>query len=199
MFQTDWPINTSIRLLFALIALALAVAQAGTAAELRLKTQCIPAAAIVTLGDVADITCTDARQTAALAAIELFPVPAAGEEKVVRVREIQDLLLLRGVNLGEHQFSGCSEIAVQAAAARPHPAAVRPVSATETLHIKRRLCEALAKHLNQHSASQQDWAIEFELTDAKARLFADPVVPIEVVGGAAAVDRPAAVRARGRR
>ncbi len=71
----------------------------GAAAELRLKAQCTPAAAIVTLGDVADIASADARQSATLAAIELFPAPAAGEEKVVRVREIQDLLLLRGVNL----------------------------------------------------------------------------------------------------
>ena len=82
----------------------------------------MPAAAIVTLGDVADITCADARQAATMAAIELFPAPAAGEEKVVRVREIQDLLLLRGVNPASTSFSGASEVAVEAAVARPRPA-----------------------------------------------------------------------------
>jgi flagella basal body P-ring formation protein FlgA len=176
----------STRVLFlAAAALPLAAAANGAAAELRLKTQCTPAASVVTLGDIADIASADARQSAALAAIELFPAPAAGEEKVVRVREIQDLLLLRGVNLGEHQLSGANEVVIQAAAARPHPAAVRPISTAEAQRIKRRLCETLAKYLNEHSASRQDWGIEFELPEATARLFADPVAPIEVSGGAA--------------
>jgi flagella basal body P-ring formation protein FlgA len=185
MFQTVWPINTSFRLHFALVALTLAVAGTSVAAELRLRTQCAATGPVVTLGDVADIASTDARQAAALAAIELFPAPAAGEEKVVRVREIQDLLLLRGVNVAEHEFSGASEVAVQATVARPHPKAVRAVSAAEAARIKRRLCDVVVKYLNEHSTSQQDWAVEFELTEANARLFADPVAPIELAGGAA--------------
>jgi flagella basal body P-ring formation protein FlgA len=174
-----------VRYLVALLALAFTAIQTGAAAEMRLKAQCMPAAAIVTLGDVADITCTNARQAATLAAIELFPAPAAGEEKVVRVREIQDLLLLHGVNPTEHQFSGSSEVAVEAAVARPRPAAIRPVSSAETARIKRRLSEAVVKYLNEKSASQQDWAVEFELKDSDARLFADPLATIEVAGGAA--------------
>ena len=170
--------------LFAVAVLTFATGY-GAAAELRLKAQCTPAATIVTLGDVADIASADARQSATMAAIELFPAPAAGEEKVVRVREIQDLLLLRGVNLGEHQLSGASEVVVQAAAARPRPAAVRPISTAEAQRIKRRLCEDLARYLNEHSGSQQDWGIEFELSDATARLFADPLAPVQVAGGAA--------------
>lgn len=178
-------INTSVGSFVALAALTFAAVQTGTAAELRLKTQCTPAAAIVTLGDVADIACPDGRQAAALAAIELFPAPGAGEERVVRVREIQDLLVLRGVNLVEHQFSGASEVAVEAAVAPPHPAAIRPISSAETARIKRRLCEVLAKYLNEQTSSQQDWGVEFELKEADARLFADPLAPIQIAGGAA--------------
>ena len=48
---------------------------AAAAAELRLRAQCNPAGPVVTLGDVAEIDSADARQTAALAAIELFPAP----------------------------------------------------------------------------------------------------------------------------
>ena len=173
-----------VRCLVILAGLTLAVAPAA-AAELRLRSQCTVAGAVVTLGDVADIASTDARQAATLAAIELFPAPAGSEEKTVRVREIQDLLLLRGVNLAEHQVSGASEVVVQAAAVRPHVAALRSMSAAEVQRAKRRLCEAIAKYLNEHSASQQDWAVEFELTEANARLFADSVTPIQVAGGAA--------------
>ncbi len=170
------------------------LAAPGAAAELRLRSQCTPAGAVVTLGDVADIASTDARQAAALAAIELFPAPAASDEKTVRVREIQDLLLLRGVNLAEHQVSGASEIVIQAAAPRPHAAATRPMSSAEVQRAKRRLCEAIVKYLNEHSASQQDWAVDFELTEANARLFSDPVTPVQVAGGARAVDRSATIR-----
>jgi len=166
------------------VFLFLAAANA-TAAELRLKPQCVPAGPVVALGDVADIASTDARQTAALAAIELFPSPTSGEERTVRVREIQDLLLLGGVNLVEHQLSGASEIVVSAAAARPRAPAARPVSTAELQRIKRRITDSLAKYLNEHSTSPQDWSIEFELTEANARPFADPIAPIEVAGGAA--------------
>ena len=119
-----------IRCFVVIVGLTLAVVPA-TAAELRLKSQCTPAGEVVTLGDIADISSTDARQAATLAAIELFPAPAASEEKTVRVREIQDLLLLHGVNLAEHQVSGASEVVVQAAAARPHAAAPRAMSSAE--------------------------------------------------------------------
>jgi flagella basal body P-ring formation protein FlgA len=160
-------------------------AERGAAAELTVRSQCSPAGAIVTLGDVADIASADSRQASTLAAIELFPAPAAAEEKIVRVREIQDLLLLRGVNLAEHQFSGSSEVVVQAAAPQPRIAAPRPISSSEVRRTKRRLCETLVKYLNERSASQQDWAVEFELTEVNARLFADPVTPIQVAGGRA--------------
>jgi flagella basal body P-ring formation protein FlgA len=172
-----------IRSFLALATLTIAVDR-GAAAELRLRSQSSPAGPVVTLGDVADIASTDARQSAALAAIELFPAPTATEEKRVRVREIQDLLLLRGVNLAEHQFSGSSEVAIRAAA-RPPVAAVRPVSTVEIQRVKRRLSDALVKYLNEHTATQQDRSLDFELTEATARLVADPVAPIQITGGSA--------------
>jgi flagellar basal body P-ring formation protein FlgA len=167
-----------------LLAALTVAAGRGAAAELRLRTECAPAGRVVTLGDVADIVAADARQTAALTAIELFPAPIASEEKVVRVREIQDLLLLRGINLAEHQFSGSSEVVVRGAA-RLAAAAVRAVSTTEIQRIKRRLRDAVVKYLNERAASQQDWSVEFELTEATARLVADPAAPIQIAGGAA--------------
>ena len=169
-----------------LLTLAVAVqfaADRAAAAELRLRAQCSPAGPVVTLGDVAEIDSADARQAASLAAIELFPAPTAAEQRIVQVREIQDLLLLRGVNLTEHRFSGSSEVTVQAVAARPHVPASKPVPAAETQRIKRRVCEALVKYLSEHAAAPQAWSVEFELSDAQARSLADPVRPISVAGG----------------
>jgi flagella basal body P-ring formation protein FlgA len=161
-------------------------ANSAAAAELRLRAQCNPAGPVVTLGDVADIESTDARQTAALAAIELFPAPATGEQRLLPFREIQDLLMLRGLNLAEHRFSGASEVTVQTIAVRLRPVAIiKPVPAGEVQRIKRRVCEALIKYLSEHSATPQTWAVECELSEDQARLLADPVRPITVAGGCA--------------
>jgi flagellar basal body P-ring formation protein FlgA len=159
-------------------------ANPATSAELRLRAQCNPAGPVVTLGDVADIEFTDTRQAAALAAIELFPAPAYGEQRMLPVREIQDLLVLHGMNLTEHRFSGSSEVTVQTIAVRPRAAASKPVPAAEAQRIKRRACEVLVKYLAEHSPTPQTWAVECELTDEQARLLADPVRPIGVAGGA---------------
>ena len=104
-----WP-----RSAVALAALAALVSAPALAvgAELQLRRQCRAPGPLVTLGDVADIYATDAEESAALAAIELFPAPAPGRQRVVRFREIQDLLLLRGINLAEHRFSGAAQTSV---------------------------------------------------------------------------------------
>jgi flagellar basal body P-ring formation protein FlgA len=154
-----------------------------TACELRLRTQCNPAGPVVTLGDVADIESADAQQSKSLAAVELFPAPGAGEQRLLSVREIQDLLLLRGVNLTEHRFTGSSEVAVQTIVLRPRIAANKPVPAGEMQRIKRRVCEALLKYLGEHTTSPQTWDVQFELTDDLAGRLADPVCPLSIAGG----------------
>ena len=146
---------------------------------------------MVTLGDVAEIASADARQTATLSAIELFPAPPRGEQRIVRVREIQDLLLLRGVNLTEHRFSGSSEVVVLAAVARPPAGTLysgsgsirKLVRSGESERIKRRVSEALVKYLSERDAALQGCSVHFELTDAQALALANPVRPLQVAGG----------------
>jgi flagella basal body P-ring formation protein FlgA len=165
--------------------LSLFATQFAAAAELRLRAQCNPAGPVVTLGDVAEIDSSDGRQAAALAAIELFPAPSTATrstecpERTVKVREIQDLLLLRGQNLTELRFSGSSEVTVQTVAAS------KPVSAGETQRINRRICDALIKYLSEHVTAPQTWSVEFALTDAQARALADPLRPVHIAGGCA--------------
>ncbi len=155
----------------------------AVAADLRLRAQCNPAGPVVRLGDLAEIDSADARQSASLAAVELFPAPTAGEQRIIPVREIQDLLLLRGVNLTDHHFSGSSEVTVQTVVARPSAPAGKPVPAAETQRIKRRACEAIVKYLSERAASPQTWSVEFQLSEAQARGLADPLRRINVAGG----------------
>lgn len=89
-----------------------AIARVAGAAQLELRARCQPDGPVVTLGDVAAVVASDPEQVRALAAVELFPSPPPGERRFVRVRQIQDLLLSRGVNLVEHRFSGSSQVEV---------------------------------------------------------------------------------------
>lgn len=154
------------------------------AAELRLRTQCVVSGPLVKLGDVADIAAADPRQAEALAAIELFPAPAGAEQRFVRVREIQDLLLLHGVNLAEQQFSGSSQVTVTAANSRPvRPQTVRPVSSAEAQRVNRRVAEAVVKYIEQHAATREPWVADVQLSEDRARMLVDPTRPIAVSGG----------------
>ena len=97
---------------FYYLPLVLAVALPLPAAEIHLRPQCSPHSAVVRLGDLADIYSGDTRETAALAAVELFPAPVAGQQRFLRVQELQDLLMLRGVNLAHQELSGATQIVV---------------------------------------------------------------------------------------
>jgi flagella basal body P-ring formation protein FlgA len=47
-----------------------------------------------------------------LKAVELFPSPPPGAKRFLRLRELQDLLMTRGVKLVEHRFSGSSQVVI---------------------------------------------------------------------------------------
>ncbi len=159
------------------------------AAEIRLRPQCQPSAAVVTLGDVAEILTADGRQAEALAAIELFPAPAVGTQRYVRLREIQDLLVLKGVSLAEHTFSGASQTVVGNSAGGRNP--VDSLSPQAARRAQQRLREAIAQYLSRRASGAGSWSIELELDAAQlhalagaAQSVANSAQSILVSGGA---------------
>jgi flagella basal body P-ring formation protein FlgA len=178
------------------------------AAEIRLKSQCNAAGPIVKLGDLAEIAGTDQTQTETLAAVELFPAPPAAAQRFVRVRELQDLLLLRGVNLVEHQFSGSSQVSVTAEGRPAKPQPGPALSASVIRRANRRACEAVEQYLEGHAPQDEleevrehsktvdrvktrpakagrSRIVEVELSESQARLLADPRRAITISGGRA--------------
>jgi flagella basal body P-ring formation protein FlgA len=159
-------------------ALAWSVSQA---AELRFRQQCSPHGSVVTLGDIAEIYSADAEQAGKLAAIELFPAPAAAQQRVLRVREVQDLLSMRGINLAEHRFSGSSQIVLTSAGEPVRADQSLTPSAAKRAH--RRVQEAILQYLQTKSGSGETRYLQFETPTALARAAANPVQPISVSGG----------------
>lgn len=172
--------------LAALLATAtwLSAEAAARAAELQLKAQFTCTAAVVRLGDLADISGADPRQMETLSALDLFPAPAAGQKRYIDLREIQDVLLDRGVNLAAHRFSGAAQVLVTGPGGlEANP--VRRGSQPDVRKATRLVREAVAHYLRQASATRDNLEPEFDLTDDQARLVDQASSPLQISGGTA--------------
>lgn len=102
-------------------------AWSADAAEVHLKPEAVCSGAIVRLKDVAEIVSADENEAAALAELQLFPVPSGGKVRNVRRGEIRELLALSDVNLKAVTLSGAERLTVRRAetqaTAKPQAAA----------------------------------------------------------------------------
>jgi len=166
------------------IATAVLMSAPGGAAEFRLRRQCHCRGPLVTLGDVAEIYTADGREAERLAAVELFPAPAAPRQRFVRLREIQDRLLLRGINLADHRFSGSSQVAVMGVGGETSGIqSEKPLSSSTARRAHRRVREAVLQYLQQHASAEGPWTVGLELDAAAARLAGAPGNRLAVSGG----------------
>lgn len=168
-------------LLTALVATPFGPASAR-AAELRLRAECRSEGPVVTLGDVAEVVDVDFRRADALAAMELFPAPPPGQPRFVRLREIQDLLIIRGINLVEHRFSGSSQVTVLGPGEQAETGR-RPLSVTVVKRAERQVCEAVIALLRERVSKSEPWDVDVRLDDGQARLVARAGAAISARGG----------------
>jgi flagella basal body P-ring formation protein FlgA len=152
--------------------LSLTMASAlARAAEIQMRASARLTAPLVLLGDVADVFASDARQAESLKQTELFPAPAIGGKRFVRLREVQDAMELRGVNLAEHTFSGASQVAVSVEAEQP-PVVLR-VSRThgpaEVRRAQQIVASAIVRHLEAQASTKESFTADVELSDEAIR------------------------------
>lgn len=162
-------------------AACLGVTTAGQAAELQLRSECQSHGPMVTLSEVAEILGGQPAQREELGRMELFPAPPAGGKRFVRAREIQDMLMVRGVNLAQHQFSGSSQVTVIGGGPEKSPA-VLPINVVRK--AERRLNEAVVQYLKEYVSEAEAWKAEATLDSRQARLV-DTAEKLVVRGGAA--------------
>jgi len=150
---------------------------------LRLHSRCQSRAALVTLGDVAEIYAVSEQQRQALAAVELFPAPVAPQQRFVRIGEIQDLLLRRGVKLAEHRFSGSNQVAVAGFSGQAPSQPQRPLALAEVQTANRRVRDAITRYLATYGTASRSLNVDFQLTDAQVHLIARSSGAISLRGG----------------
>ncbi|MCC6123430.1 MAG: flagellar basal body P-ring formation protein FlgA [Pirellulales bacterium] len=165
-----------------MIAATFAVAVSARTAELRLHQQCTPTSSLVTLGDLAEIIAADAGEAESLKRIDLFPAPASDRPRVLRVRELQDLLALRGVNLAAHRFSGAAQVQIVSENRRADPPE-QPLNEHAAKRAQRRVQEAILAYLKIQSPTGRPPVLQFDLTAAQQRTAANFSLPITVRGG----------------
>lgn len=154
----------------ALLLAGLLGASVATAAEVRLKSQARCCTSVVLLGDVADVFANDEFQRDQLAGIELGPAPLAGNRKVIRIREVQDALWMRGINLSLHQFSGVEQTEVTSGNgdAPVAAAAAAPINANQRERAERFVAEAVVKALQSAAGNRDPFQVRVSLTDAQS-------------------------------
>jgi flagella basal body P-ring formation protein FlgA len=152
-------------------------------AELQMRAKCQPKGVIVTVGDVAEIRSADPQEARALAAVELFPSPAPGQQRIVRVRELQDLLAMRTVNLAEHRLSGASQVVVLGPGETARPDDSRPVSPLIARRAERLVQEAVVRFIQEQTTPDESWSVRVALDESQAKKIPGDSRGIAVSGG----------------
>lgn len=149
-----------------LLTLGLVWPCCASAAEVQLRARCEVEPGLVLLGDIAEVLAADDTQKAQLAELDLLPAPAPNTKRVLRLREIEDLLVLRGVNLGQLRFSGASSVVITTAQLTQQitePAAPKvPMGNAKELH--RKVHDALVACLSAQWPEAEEAQIAFELS-----------------------------------
>jgi flagella basal body P-ring formation protein FlgA len=169
------------------VALGIALLAVGNqscrGAEIHLRGECRTDGVLVLLADVAEIYSTNPEEVKALGRIDLVPAPAEGRRRYLRLREIEDLLVLRGLNLREHRFSGASKVTiisvVDAVSPRSDGLPQGPISVrqvTETVH------KAIVAYLTEQDPQNETSIVKLTLTDEQAQKIAS-VKQLTVSGG----------------
>ena len=136
-------------------AVCVLVACSVQATEVRLRSVASCSAAVVRLGDIAEIASDDPAIADDLAAIPLFPAPAAGKSRQLDRNQVRQLLSISGIDLKQLSLTGSETVVVQSGAgnstSRPtnrggEPSAIR-LASLETAVPARRPKPAAAEPL----------------------------------------------------
>ncbi len=187
--------NTSIqhfrRLMLALLAMHFVAA--AQAADIELRATARPTNGMVRLGDIAIIHSDSAAEAEALERIEMIPTPATGRARSLRLRDVQDLLTLQGVNLVQHQFCGATQVQVgggESTAVKASSTAYRTIPAvkvakSQAAQAEARVQAAIVQHLRDHAEAQASWQVDFALSPEQVATLSTRIGDVIVAGGAA--------------
>ncbi len=142
--------------------------------------------AVVLLGQVAEIHDADEALAARLAAVMLFPAPAAGRSKTVDFEAVRSRLVSQGFSLTELEFSGSSLSTVNGV--RTGDGSISPANAAANELSQKRADEMITsgvrQYLKERAPSLGNVRIELKLTPKQVSLLtANASARVEISGG----------------
>ncbi|RMF97137.1 MAG: flagella basal body P-ring formation protein FlgA [Planctomycetota bacterium] len=164
-----------------LIAAAVHVAAPADAAEILLRPTAVCRSATVTLGDVAEVRDSDRTVAENLSRTALVPAPAPGERRFITRRQVEEVLVVRGLDMRAHRLEGANMVEVTRPAV-VNTSAVQSISQAVASRAKRLVEEAVARHLAEVSG-ESGWDVACRFDANHAALLADPHSQITVRGG----------------
>jgi flagella basal body P-ring formation protein FlgA len=160
------------------------IAASANAAEIRLRSGAHATGSVVRLGEVADIFDGTTGEIQALQQIELAPAPSVGKQRAITVREVQDTLERRGLNMVFHRISGASQVLVAPADNAPKPVARQKLLPMSSVQVAQRAVnDAIVKCLQEATGSDEPWTIETDLTTDQAQAVLADVHNLKARGG----------------
>jgi flagella basal body P-ring formation protein FlgA len=165
-----------------MVATIIAISTSLNAAEFRLREEVRATKNLLLLGDVADVYAADPQEAGKLAALELTPAPAVGSRTRLQLRDVQDLLAFRGIDLTKHRFSGASQVTVIRATDAPSKTAARRPNKGLLRLAQRLATDAIVRHLRENVADE-GWQVTVEINDDQAQAIAALSEPPVASGG----------------
>lgn len=176
----------------------LSIGDSAMAAEIQLRENATVEGPFVRLADLANLYGASEAELGKLAAIELFPAPPKGTEKIVRARQVMDVLVLRGVSFSKNHLSGSSRITLASGGSESAPRRLakptRVMKAVDATKAKQAVYDAIASRLDQQDIGQlapqnanqaTPWQIEFQLTAEQTQHLHKSGNQFSLTGGAA--------------
>jgi flagellar basal body P-ring formation protein FlgA len=203
------------KLFIAFVVMGLAASTAAAATEIVLRDEVVIESYVVRLGDIAEISNIDTRESQRLAALPLMPAPAAGDQRFLRKRQIEDMLTAHGIDLTSLTVSGAAQVAilgtknevsqrgVTASSSTPAVASNRMSrhAALLTGHVTPQdaprlepnvaerlngeIRELIAAHLDTKTGRALDSTVTCEIADRHLMLLAAATSPLVCQGGGA--------------
>ncbi len=155
--------------LSSLLIVAFCIAAWADAAEVILEESAAPHAAIVRLGDVARVTAEDSLVARQLADTPLMPAPSRGNTHYLRATELHDLLVARGVDTRDIQFSGAEIVAIGEADGFP-ASSEQSSMAADVPATPEQLRTAIVDYLRQETGHEL-WNVEVDADEAVMAAF----------------------------
>lgn len=146
-------------------------------AEIRLREQAKPAGSLLLLGDVADIHAATPARRDELATTPLMPAPPKDQVLYLRVAQIRDLLLSRGVSVEGMTFQGAPQVEIGSMLATKTQA-----PKASLLAFQQGLEDQITLHL-AHQTGHADWKVDLVASESLLRRIHEEMPEPSVQGG----------------